>query len=147
MTKRFNRRSSHGHHGSSTANWRTLTWIARIHSCTLHQHSYNHLVRSAGSAITEFGIDFLNFDGTCFAYFSPGPPAYTVLPSRLIPLHFLQNLSANKDYKHVFNCDLKIINKQWEVIALEQLTSHLTLNAGPQQQRPESPAITPPGMR
>ena len=29
------------------------------------------------------------------------------------------------------------INKQWEVIALEQWTSHMTLNAGPQQQRPE----------
>ena len=39
------------------------------------------------------------------------------------------------------------INKQWEVIALEQLTSHMTLNAGPQQQRSESPTITPPGMR
>ena len=38
-------------------------------------------------------------------------------------------------------------NKQWEVIALEQLTSHLTLNAGPQQQRLESPMITPPGMQ
>ena len=38
------------------------------------------------------------------------------------------------------------VNKQWEVIALEQLTSHMTLNAGPQQ-RPESPTITPPGMR
>ena len=30
------------------------------------------------------------------------------------------------------------ISKQWEVIALEQLTSHM---AGPQQQRPESPTI------
>ena len=38
-------------------------------------------------------------------------------------------------------------NKQWEIIALEHLTSHMTLNAGPQQQRPESPTITPPGMR
>ena len=36
------------------------------------------------------------------------------------------------------------INKQWEVglIALEQLTSLMTLNAVPQQQRPESPTIT-----
>ena len=40
-----------------------------------------------------------------------------------------------------------LLNKQWEVIALEQLTSHMTLNAGPQQQRLESPTITPPGMR
>ena len=39
------------------------------------------------------------------------------------------------------------INKQWEVIALEQLTSHMTLNAGPQQQRFESPTIAPTGMR
>ena len=39
------------------------------------------------------------------------------------------------------------INKQWEVIALEQLTSHMALNAGPQQQRYESPTITPPGKR
>ena len=42
---------------------------------------------------------------------------------------------------------VRSINKQWEVIALEQLTSHMTLNAGPQQQRPESSTITPPGMR
>ena len=39
------------------------------------------------------------------------------------------------------------INKQWEEISLQQLTSHMTLNAGPQQQRLESPTITPPGMR
>ena len=40
----------------SAANYgatRTLTWIiARIHSRTLHQHSYHHTVRSASSAIT-----------------------------------------------------------------------------------------------
>ena len=34
-----------------------------------------------------------------------------------------------------------------QIIALEQLTSHMTLNAGQQQQRLESPTITPPGMR
>ena len=39
------------------------------------------------------------------------------------------------------------INKHWEVSALEQLTSHMKLNAGPQLQRAESPTITPPGMR
>ena len=39
---------------------RTLTRIARIHSLTthLHQHNNNHVVRSASSAITSFGIDF-----------------------------------------------------------------------------------------
>ena len=39
------------------------------------------------------------------------------------------------------------INKQWEVITLEQLTAHMTLIAGAHQQRPESPTITPPNMR
>ena len=41
----------------SAANWcNTHTHVDRMHSLThLHQHSYNHLVRSAGSAITEFG--------------------------------------------------------------------------------------------
>ena len=34
-----------------TGSTRTLTWIARIHSHTLDQHSYNHMVRSANSAI------------------------------------------------------------------------------------------------
>ena len=38
-------------------------------------------------------------------------------------------------------------NQQWEVIALEKLASHMTLNAGPQQQRPGSPTIIGPGMR
>ena len=42
---------------------RTLTWIANVHSHTLHQHSYNHLMRSASSAITEVEIDFY-FEGT-----------------------------------------------------------------------------------
>ena len=35
-------------------------------------------------------------------------------------------------------------NKQWEVITLEQLTSHGIEQA---HNRPESPTITPPGMR
>ena len=43
------------------ANWRnTHTHIDGTHSLThLHQHSYNHVVRSASSAITEFGMDVL----------------------------------------------------------------------------------------
>ena len=52
----FNRLSSHGHHGSaqSAANWsNTHTHVDRKHSLThSHQRSYNHVVRSAGSAIT-----------------------------------------------------------------------------------------------
>ena len=39
---------------------------------------------------------------------------------------------------------LNMINKQWEVIALEELTSHIEQA---QQQRPELPTITPPGIR
>ena len=41
-------------------NWRnTHTHVDRTHSLThLHQHSYNHAVRSSSSAITEFGIKF-----------------------------------------------------------------------------------------
>ena len=66
-----------------------------------------------------------------------GPACTQSLPCRLI---FKFNMRTNLGVY----CT---INKQWEVIALEQLTSHMTLNAGPQQQRPESPMITPPGMR
>ena len=39
----------------------TLSWIACIHSHTdLHQHSYSHVVRSASSAITQFGIKLMS---------------------------------------------------------------------------------------
>ena len=44
----------------SAANWRNYTHshVDRTHSLThLHQHSYNHVVRSASSVITEFGIE------------------------------------------------------------------------------------------
>ena len=53
IMKNFNRHNFHGHHGSKLSELvqHTLTWIARIHSHTLHQHSYNHVVRSASSAI------------------------------------------------------------------------------------------------
>ena len=44
----------------SAANWRNMhTSVDHIHSLTvthLHQHSYNHIVQSASSAITELGI-------------------------------------------------------------------------------------------
>ena len=45
----------------SAANWRnTDTQENRTHSLThLHQHSYNHFVGNASTAITEFGIEFL----------------------------------------------------------------------------------------
>ena len=45
----------------SAANWcHTHTHIDCTHSLThLHQHSYNHVVRSASSAIAEFGIELL----------------------------------------------------------------------------------------
>ena len=44
----------------STANWRnTHTHVDSTHSLThLHQRSYNHVVRSASSDITQFGIKF-----------------------------------------------------------------------------------------
>ena len=42
---------------------------------------------------------------------------------------------TNKVNLSVNHSVTKRINKQWQVIALEQLTSHMTLNAGPQQQR------------
>ena len=43
--------------GLSVANWRnTHTHVDRMQSLThLHPHSYNHVVQSASSAITEFG--------------------------------------------------------------------------------------------
>ena len=45
----------------SAANSRnTHTHVDRSHSLTyLHQHSYNHVVRSTSPAITEFGIEFV----------------------------------------------------------------------------------------
>ena len=44
----------------SAANWHnTHTHVDHTHSLThLHQHSYNHAVQGASSAITEFGIKF-----------------------------------------------------------------------------------------
>ena len=52
--KNFNTSNSYGSpwlKAPRTGATRTLTRIARIHSHTLHQHSYNHLVRSASSAV------------------------------------------------------------------------------------------------
>ena len=45
----------------SAVNWRnTNTHVDRPHSLThLHQHGYNHVVRKASSAISEFGIELL----------------------------------------------------------------------------------------
>ena len=38
----------------------THTHVGHTHSLThVHQHSYNHVARSASSAITEFGISFI----------------------------------------------------------------------------------------
>ena len=54
--KNFNSRNSHRHHVSKR---RELAQHER--SRGLHQHSYNHAVRSASSAITEFGIYFFIF--------------------------------------------------------------------------------------
>ena len=44
----------------SAVNWySTHTHVDRTPSLThVHQHSYTHIVRSASSAITEFGIKF-----------------------------------------------------------------------------------------
>ena len=45
----------------SVVNWHnTHTHVDRTHSLThLHQHSYIHMVRSASSTITTFGIKYL----------------------------------------------------------------------------------------
>ena len=45
----------------SAANWRnTHTHVDHTHSLThLHQYIHNHVVRSASSAVTEFGIQFI----------------------------------------------------------------------------------------
>ena len=55
ITNKCNRRNAHGHHGS---NRRELSQHAHSHGSQLfthtlyiHQHSYNHVVRSASSAI------------------------------------------------------------------------------------------------
>ena len=49
----------------SAASWcNTHTHVNRMHSPThLQQYSYNHVVRSASSAVAEFGIKFY-FEGT-----------------------------------------------------------------------------------
>ena len=52
---------------SAAMNWHnTHTHVDRTHSLThLHQHRYNHVVRSASSTITYFGIELLfYFEGT-----------------------------------------------------------------------------------
>ena len=92
---------------------------------------------------------------TCFAY---GQGLFSLLMSVFLvhatskPLE--QRLRNAWNCEKTFPCDLdelaltpplKKINKQWKVIALELLTSHMPLNAGPQQQRLESPTINPPG--
>ena len=67
VMKNFNRRSSHGHHGSKRHELAQHAHARGLHAFThlqLHQHSYNHVVRSATSVITEFGIFFLNVDST-----------------------------------------------------------------------------------
>ena len=54
--------SSHGDHGSKRrelAQHSTLPWIARIHSHTYINTVTTHIVRSASSAITQFGVRFL----------------------------------------------------------------------------------------
>ena len=55
IKENINRRSCHGHHGSKRrelAQHNTRTHVDRTHSLThLHQHSYNHFVPSASSAI------------------------------------------------------------------------------------------------
>ena len=57
----------------SAANWcNTHTRMDRTHSLThLHQHSSNHIVQSASSAVTEFGIKF-------FFHVSSRPSAHTL---------------------------------------------------------------------
>ena len=59
--KNFNRCSAHDHHGSKHGELLQhthSTWIAIIYSHA-YFNSYNHMVQSASSAITEFGIKFL----------------------------------------------------------------------------------------
>ena len=52
--KKFNKRSPHGHELAQHT-----PHVDRTNSLKhLHQHRYNHVVRSASSSITEFGINF-----------------------------------------------------------------------------------------
>ena len=53
----------------SAVNWRnTRTHVDRTHSLIhLHQHRYDHVVRSAGSAITEFGFKYGSKNSTQIA--------------------------------------------------------------------------------
>ena len=58
IMKNFNRRISHGHRGSTR---HKLAQHARSRGSLthLHQHSYNHVMKSTSTAITEVGIKFL----------------------------------------------------------------------------------------
>ena len=53
MKNNFNRRDSHGHRGSKPRELAQHPHSRGSHAVThtLHQHSYNHVVRSSGSAI------------------------------------------------------------------------------------------------
>ena len=72
--KNFNMRSYHGHHGQRAVNRRnTHTHLDRTHLLArLHQHRYNHVVRSASSAITHFGIDCFYVEDTSERGSKPG---------------------------------------------------------------------------
>ena len=56
--KYFIRRSSHGHHGSKRLELVQHAHLRGSHAFTHTLNSYNHIVRSASSAITELGIQF-----------------------------------------------------------------------------------------
>ena len=73
--KNFNRCSSRGHHGSKrhklaqhahSRGSHSTHWLTHLHQ---HQHSYNHVVWSASSAIIDFGIKCYNVICLCgFCY-------------------------------------------------------------------------------
>ena len=58
----------------SSANWlNTCTHMDRMHSLThLHQNRYNHVVRSASSAIAKFGIKFCIYQCIMKFHYRPG---------------------------------------------------------------------------
>ena len=74
----------------STTNWRNMhSHMDHTHSLTrVHQHSYNHVVRSASPAVTEFGIKFfLKVMTNSETLFRQTPPLFKTNCTPLSKLH------------------------------------------------------------
>ena len=88
----------------SAAYWRnTHTHVDHTHSLThLHQHSHDHFVRSAISAITEFGFFWVSLK----------------VPEALIYLHFLKGVGG------IRKCVCMCTKNRERELSFTQITKH-----------------------